>query len=103
MEQQFKLTKFKDPNLKFTAERYSDEKCYTLKGRKRAFDWFSDLDFFIPDDIKVSIVDGDSPAHDIQYVKVGNFKALCDLQTFLLQKNYKVNFVEKVIPAIGFF
>ena len=59
----------------------------------RAFDWFSGLTFDYPSEIKISIIDGDSPGRDWCGVVVDDYNSLKLLQEFIFSNSIKVNFV----------
>jgi hypothetical protein len=58
----------------------------------RAFDWFSKNKFKYPNDIEISIVDGDHPGSGWRGVAVTGYDSLVKLQLFLFKNNIKVNF-----------
>jgi hypothetical protein len=59
----------------------------------RAFDWFSKLGFDFPSEIKISIIDGDSPGRDWRGVVVDDYNSLKLLQDYLFSKSVKINFI----------
>ncbi len=58
----------------------------------RAFLWFEDLEFSIPEDIELNLIDGYSPGNDWQAVMVKGVDSLIRLQDFLVDNGLKVNF-----------
>jgi hypothetical protein len=58
----------------------------------RAFDYFHNLDFFIPEHLGINIIEGLHPGNDWLGVTAENFESLISLQTVLLDNGIKANF-----------
>lgn len=58
----------------------------------RAFEFFRDLDFIIPESLGLELIDGSQPGGDLQAVKLTSKEILTQLQGFLLENQIKANF-----------
>jgi hypothetical protein len=58
----------------------------------RAFDYFNNLDFLIPEHIGINIIEGLHPGNDWLGVTAENFESLISMQSVLLENGIKANF-----------
>jgi hypothetical protein len=60
---------------------------------KRAFEFFSDLDFEVPKSLGLALIDGPQPGSDLLGVKLLNKEHLPIIQNLLLENQIKANFI----------
>jgi hypothetical protein len=59
----------------------------------RAFDFFSELDFEVSENLGVELIDGPQPGSDLRGVKLLNKELLPLIQNLLLENQIKANFI----------
>jgi len=60
---------------------------------KRAFEFFSDLDFEVPKSLGLALIDGPQPGSDLRGVKLLNKELLPLIQNLFLENQIKANFI----------
>jgi len=59
----------------------------------RAFDFFNDLDFEVPESLGLVLIDSPQPGSDLRGVKLLNKELLHRIQNLLIENQIKVNFI----------
>ena len=84
------LEQLRELKYDLDVESYNENPPLYATPSGRAYGWFEDLEFSLPDGI--DLVDGPYPGSDWRGVVVKDLKTLIELQMFLETNGFKVNF-----------